>query len=115
MGSGRQWVSWISLADEVGAILHALDEPALRGPVNATAPTPVTNRDFTRALGRALRRPAVMMVPGIALRIALGADLASEMVLAGQRVVPTRLTATGYPFAHPDVDAALAAVLAPGA
>jgi hypothetical protein len=115
LGSGRQWLSWISLRDEVGAILGALDEPALRGPVNATAPTPVTNRDFTRALGRALHRPAVLAVPAVALRVALGPDLASELVLAGQRVVPTSLMATGFRFAHPDVDAALAAVLAPGA
>ena len=115
LGSGRQWLSWISLADEVRAILHALDEPAMRGPVNATAPTPVTNRDFTIALGRALRRPAILMVPALALRIALGPGLASEMVLAGQRVVPARLTATGFRFDHPDVDAALAAALAPGA
>jgi uncharacterized protein (TIGR01777 family) len=114
LGTGRQWLSWISLADEVGAILHGLDDTALRGPVNATAPTPVTNRDFTRALGRALHRPTVMTVPGMALRIALGPDLASEMVLAGQRVVPTRLTSTGYRFHHADVDSALAAALAPG-
>jgi hypothetical protein len=114
LGTGRQWLSWISLADEVGAILHALDDTALQGPVNATAPAPVTNRDFTRALGRALHRPTVMTVPAVALRIALGPDLASEMVLAGPRVIPTRLTSTGYRFHHPDVDAALAAALAPG-
>jgi uncharacterized protein (TIGR01777 family) len=112
LGSGRQWLSWISLPDEVGAVLHALDTPGIRGAVNATAPVPVTNRDFTRALGRALHRPSVLAVPGFALRIALGPDLASEMVLAGQRVLPTRLQATGYVFAHVGIDAALAAVLA---
>jgi hypothetical protein len=115
LGTGRQWLSWISLPDEVGAVLHALDEPALQGPVNATAPAPVTNRTFTRALGAALHRPAVLAVPGLALRIALGSDLATEMVLAGQRVVPARLTTTGYAFAHTDIDAALAALLAEGA
>jgi hypothetical protein len=115
LGSGRQWLSWISLPDEVGAVLHALGEPALRGPVNATAPAPVTNREFTRALGRALHRPAVMAVPGFALQVALGPDLASEMVLAGQRVLPNRLSATGYHFAHGDIDGALAALLVPGA
>ena len=115
LGSGRQWLSWISLPDEVGVVLHALDEPAVQGPVNATAPAPVTNRTFTRALGLALHRPAVMAVPGLALRIALGSDLATEMVLAGQRVVPSRLTTTGYAFAHPDIDGALAALLAGGA
>ncbi len=115
LGSGRQWLSWISLPDEVGAVLRALDDPALDGPVNATAPAPVTNRAFTAALGRVLHRPTVMAVPAFALRAALGADLASEMVLAGQRVVPAKLTATGFAFRHADVDTALAAVLDPGA
>jgi uncharacterized protein (TIGR01777 family) len=114
LGSGRQWLSWISLPDEVGVILHALGEPALVGPVNATAPAPVSNRTFTRALGQALHRPTVLAVPGFALRIALGPDLAKEVVLASQRVVPTRLTATGYCFAHADIDTALVAVLTPG-
>ncbi len=112
LGSGRQWLSWISLPDEVGAVLHALDEPSLEGPVNATAPTPVTNRDFTRALSRALHRPAVLAVPGLALRVALGSDLASEMVLAGQRVLPAKLTASGYVFDHENIDTALASLLA---
>jgi len=111
LGNGRQWLSWISLPDEVGAVLHTLDKADLHGPVNATAPSPTTNRDFTRALGRVLHRPSVLAVPGFALRVALGADLASEMVLAGQRVFPTRLTATGYVFDHPDLDTALTAVL----
>ncbi len=113
LGTGRQWLSWISLDDEVGAILHALAEPTLVGPLNATAPAPVTNRAFTRALGRALHRPAVLAVPGFALRVALGSDLASEMVLAGQRVLPARLTATGYTFHHTEIDTALSAVLSP--
>ena len=115
LGTGRQWLSWISLPDEVGAVLHTLAEPSLRGPVNATAPGPVTNRDFTAALGRALHRPTVMAVPGVALRIALGPALAAEMVLAGQRVLPARLTASGFRFAHARLDEALAALLAPGA
>lgn len=115
LGTGRQWLSWISLPDEVGAVLHALDVEALRGPVNATAPAPATNRDFTRALGRVLHRPTVLAVPGVALRMALGADLASEMVLASQRVLPTRLTETGFGFDHPDLDTALTAVLGGGA
>jgi uncharacterized protein (TIGR01777 family) len=114
LGSGEQWLSWISLPDEVGVILYALDGPALSGPVNATAPAPVTNTAFTRALGRALHRPTVLAVPGFALRIALGPDLATEMVLAGQRVAPTRLTATGYSFLHADVDTALVAVVTAG-
>ncbi len=115
LGTGRQWLSWISLPDEVGAVLRVLDDPAMAGAVNATAPAPVTNRDFTRALGRVLRRPTVMAVPGLALRVGLGHDLASEMVLAGQRVLPTKLTAAGYVFDHPDIDTALGALVAPGA
>jgi uncharacterized protein len=115
LGSGRQWLSWISLSDEVRAILHALDEPAVEGPVNATAPEPVTNRAFTHALGRALHRPAVFAVPGFALRVALGADLASEMVLAGQRVLPTKLTATGFTFDHARIEPALAELVSPPA
>lgn len=111
LGNGRQWLSWITLADEVRAILHALDEPAVEGAVNATAPEPVTNRVFTRALGRALHRPSVLAVPGFALRVALGSDLASEMVLAGQRVLPAKLTSTGFTFEEPRIDRALAAVL----
>ncbi len=111
LGNGRQWLSWISLADEVRAILRALDDPALEGPVNATAPEPVTNRAFTGALGRALHRPSVFAVPGFALRVALGPDLASEMVLAGQRVLPTKLTASGFTFDHDRIEAALADVV----
>jgi uncharacterized protein len=113
LGTGRQWLSWISLADEVAVIRRALDDPSLQGPVNATAPAPVTNREFTRALGRALHRPAVVAVPGFALRVALGADFASEMVLAGQRVLPARLIANGFTFAHADVESALAAIVGP--
>jgi len=112
LGSGRQWLSWISLDDEVGVVLHALDH-GLRGPVNATAPAPVTNRDFTRALGRALGRPAVVAVPAVALRAALGAELAAEMVLAGQRVLPAAVVASGYRFRHASVEGALAAALRP--
>jgi len=111
LGSGRQWLSWITLGDEVRAILHALDQPAVRGAVNATAPEPVTNRGFTRALGRTLHRPSFLAVPGFALRVALGPDLASEMVLAGQRVLPTQLTSTGFTFEQPRIESALAAVL----
>ncbi len=113
LGTGRQWLSWISLADEVTVVLRALDDPSLEGPVNATAPVPVTNREFTRALGRALHRPSVLTVPAFALRVALGADFASEMVLAGQRVLPATLIANGFTFAHADVESALAAIVGP--
>lgn len=112
LGSGRQWVSWITIDDEVGAIRRAIDDDTLQGPVNATAPAPVTNAAFTAALGRALHRPAVLAVPGPVLGLALGRQLADEALLGGQRVLPARLTAAGYRFAHPTIDAGLAAVLA---
>jgi uncharacterized protein (TIGR01777 family) len=112
LGSGRQWWSWITLADEVGVIRHALTTGALRGPVNATAPEPVTNAEFTRALGRVLGRPAVVAVPALALTAVLGREMAEETVLASQRALPARALATGYRFAHGDVEGGLRAVVA---
>ncbi len=112
LGSGRQWVSWISIDDEVGAIVHALHTDSLSGPVNLTAPNPVTNAEYTRALGRALHRPAVLVVPGVALSAVLGREMAHEMLLGGQRVLPRRLEASGYRFSHPSIDGALADLLA---
>ncbi len=112
LGDGRQWLSWISLADEVGAILHAIDEPALSGPVDATAPNPVTNGAFTSALAAAVHRPALLAVPRAALRLALGPELADEALLASQRVLPARLVATGYRFVAPDITTALTTLLA---
>jgi uncharacterized protein len=113
LGDGEQWTSWISAADEVGAILHALASHDLRGPVNLTAPGPVTNRAFTRALAGAVHRPAGLAVPGFALKAVLGPQMATEMLLAGQRVLPRALEASGYVFAHPDIEAGLASALAP--
>jgi uncharacterized protein (TIGR01777 family) len=107
LGSGKQWMSWIHRDDVVGLVLAALGADAYAGPVNATAPTPVRNRDFTAALARAVHRPAMLPVPGIALRLALG-EMAS-MLLTGQRVVPAAATAAGFVFRHPELDAALAA------
>ncbi|HXR39362.1 MAG TPA: TIGR01777 family oxidoreductase [Terracidiphilus sp.] len=112
LGSGRQWMSWISLADAVSAVLFALDTPTLTGPVNLTAPQPVTNAEFTRALARAVHRPALMPAPAFALRLALG-QMADEALLASARVVPARLTSADFRFTHPTLDAALAAALAP--
>ena len=111
LGSGNQYVSWISLADEVGAILHGLDHEEVAGPVNAVAPHPVTSRAYARALGRALRRPAALRVPGLALRIALGREMADELLLGGQRVIPEALLASGYQFVHPDLDACFSSLL----
>jgi uncharacterized protein (TIGR01777 family) len=112
LGRGDQWLSWISLSDELRAILHVLTQESHSGPVNAVAPSPVTNASFTRALGSALHRPAVLVVPGAALRMALGREMADEMVLASQRVLPERLQASGFSFDHPSVDQAIAAALA---
>ena len=110
LGSGRQWVSWISLRDEVGAIVHLLSAD-VRGPVNLTAPEPVTNRDFTKALGRAVRRPTLpVRAHRPVLRTALG-EFAGE-VLGGQRVLPKVLEASGYAFADRTVEPALRHLLA---
>lgn len=114
LGSGRQQMSWITLEDQVSVIERAIQDDGLRGPVNTTAPAPVTNAEFTRALGRALHRPAVLAVPAPVLGLVLGREMAGELLLAGQRVLPSRLVAAGFPFAHPDIDTALAAVLPPG-
>lgn len=110
LGSGRQWMSWITLADEVAALRFLLTAEELRGPVNLTAPAPCTNRQWVHAIGRALHRPAVLPVPGFALRLAIG-EFADAGVLVSQRVVPHRLEAAGFDFAHRDVDTAMAAVL----
>ncbi|MGD0321458.1 MAG: TIGR01777 family oxidoreductase [Acidimicrobiales bacterium] len=112
LGRGDQWLSWISLRDEVRAILHILGEGSIVGAANCSSPVPVTNAQFTRALGRAMHRPAVLVVPRPALRLALGRELADELVLASQRVVPTRLETSRFSFEDPSIDEALAAVLA---
>ena len=110
LGSGTQWTSWISLRDEVGAIGHCLTAD-VSGPVNLVGPAPVTNRDFTKALGRAVHRPTLpIAVPAFVLKAALG-QFAEEGVLIGQRLVPSVLQRTGYTFLDPDVDAALRSAL----
>jgi uncharacterized protein (TIGR01777 family) len=107
LGSGRQWWSWISLADEVGAIRHVLADDVIVGPVNLTGPNPVTNRDFTRILGRVLHRPVVLPpVPRVALRLAIG-EFADVGIVAGQRVLPRVLLETGYRFRHETAEQAL--------
>lgn len=107
LGDGEQWLSWIHIDDEVGAIRHALDNPDVVGPLNATAPNPVTNAEFTKALGRAVHRPTVLSAPAFALKTVFGQAMAAEMLLAGQRVLPAKLEATGYSFRHPQVADAL--------
>lgn len=109
VGSGRQYLSWISLADEVKAIRFLLEARALSGPVNLTAPEPATNAEFTRALGSVLHRPAVFALPAGALRLALG-EVSGEL-LGSTRVLPARLTAAGFSFSHPQIAGALEAAV----
>jgi uncharacterized protein (TIGR01777 family) len=110
VGNGRQVWSWISLDDEVAAIVHLLDS-GLAGPVNLAAPQPVTNAEFTKALGRVLRRPTFMWIPKWVVRLFLGRELAEILVLESQRVVPERLLADGFEFRHVTVEEGLRAAL----
>ena len=110
LGDGRQAWSWITLDDEVRAILHIIAREELAGPVNLAAPGAVTNAEFTRAIANAVRRPAPFRVPAFMLRM-IGEDFANEMVLGGARVVPKRLLNTGFVFEHPDLAAALPALV----
>jgi len=105
LGGGRQWLPWIHLADEVGAIRFLLERDDARGPFNLSAPQPLTNRDFSRALGKALHRPSLAPAPGFALRLVLG-EMA-DMLLNGQRAVPQRLLEMGYSFRFPEAVQAL--------
>lgn len=109
VGSGRQFVSWVAIDDVVGAIEHALRDQQVSGPVNVTAPEPVTNAEYARTLGRVLGRPAVLPAPAPAVKLALG-EFASE-VLTGQAVMPKRLRETGYEFRYPELEGALRHVL----
>jgi uncharacterized protein len=113
LGSGRQWLSWISLDDIAGAYLHALTREDLDGPVNAVAPNPVTNAEFTATLARILHRPAVLHVPAFGPRLVLG-EAADELLFVSQRARPARLQATGYRFQFPELDPALRHTLGRG-
>ena len=106
LGRGRQYMSWISMDDLVAVFDHVLRTESLRGVVNAVSPCPVTNREFTETLARILRRPAFLSVPSPALRLLLG-EMADQLLLASQRVEPSRLKASGYRFRHPDLESAL--------
>jgi len=106
LGSGKQYVSWIALDDLPGIVLHALAREELRGPVNAVAPRPVTNRELTEALGKVLSRPTLLPVPAFAVRLALG-EMADALLLSGARAVPRRLEETGYRFRFPELFGAL--------
>ena len=109
VGSGRQYMSWVHVDDWVEMVRWALITSAVQGPINVTAPAPVTNADFARALGRALRRPAIMPAPSFALRVLLG-EMADALILGGQRVLPARAQSLGFSFRYPELGAALTAV-----
>jgi uncharacterized protein len=113
LGSGRQWLSWISMDDITGAYLHALTREDLEGPVNAVAPNPVTNAEFTATLARILHRPAVLHVPAFGPRLVLG-EVADELLFVSQRACPARLQATGYRFQLPELEPALRHTLGRG-
>jgi hypothetical protein len=114
IGGGRQYVSWVALDDLPLILLHALQCGDLSGPVNAVAPHPVTNRELTEALGKALSRPAPLPVPAFALRLAVGGEMADALLLASARVVPRRLEETGYRFRFPELGKALRHLLGKG-
>jgi len=110
VGNGNQWMSWIALDDVIGALTFLIDEPGSDGPVNFTAPNPVTNADFTEALGNVLSRPTLFSVPAFAARLAFG-EMADELLLSSARVEPERLKESGYQFKHPELSSALKAIL----
>jgi len=110
LAGGEQYLSWIHIDDEVGILLWALDDDQVSGVVNASSPNPATNKDFSKALGRALNRPAVMPVPGLVLDLKFGREF-GRVLRGGQRVIPKRTLELGYEFEHPDLDEALRDVL----
>ena len=114
IGRGRRYWSWITIDDLIAVFRFALESSALSGPVNTASPNPVTNGEFTRSLGRVLRRPAIIPVPPFVLRLLFGRDAANAAMLTSARLVPTRLLAAGFRFRFPDLDGALRHVLADG-
>ena len=109
-GSGTQYQSWISIDDEVGAIIHLLDGK-VTGPVNLTAPNPVTSKEFAKTLGSVLGRPAIFPIPAFGPRLLLGREMADALLFESQKIMPTVLEASGFDFAHPDLETGLRAVL----
>jgi len=106
IGSGRQYISWIHRLDVIEMIRWIVETPTVSGPVNATAPHPVTNREFAKAIGHAIRRPSLIPAPGFALKLMLG-EMAEPLLLTGQRVVPAKAQANGYHFRYPEIDIAM--------
>ncbi|MST35340.1 TIGR01777 family protein [Acidimicrobiaceae bacterium USS-CC1] len=113
LGRGRQWVSWVSLDDEIRAIRHVLEDESVDGPVNLVGPAPVTNAEYTATLARVLGRPAVLVAPRPAVELALGREMAAELLFVSQRVEPAVLTRTGFSWRHPTLEEALRAELHP--
>jgi uncharacterized protein len=111
VGSGRQWMSWITLDDTIGAIVHALDHDTLRGPANLTAPNPVTNAELTKTLGNVVHRPTLLPTPLLPLKLLYGSELVASLLVGGQRVLPRRLVDDGYVHAQTDLGSALRAML----
>jgi uncharacterized protein (TIGR01777 family) len=112
LGNGKQYMPWISIEDQVRALLFAITHDELSGPVNFTGPAPVTNAEFTAALGRAVNRPTPLIVPGFALRTVLG-EFADEGLLGGQRAIPAALERAGFVFHHNTIGEALAFATGP--
>lgn len=113
LGSGDHWMSWVALQDVAEVLAYVASDASVQGPVNVSAPGPVTNRDFTRTLGRVLGRPAVIPVPAAALHLVFG-EMADRTLLSSARVLPARLVEAGYRFAHPELEGALRSMLRPG-
>ena len=110
IGSGKQYMSWVAIDDVTGAIYHALITDSLKGPVNVTSPNPVTNKEFTKTLGRVLKRPTIMPMPAFGARLAFG-EMANDLLLASTRVEPKKLLDSGYHFQHPELEDALKHIL----
>ena len=110
MGNGQQWMSWIHIDDLIGIILHVINNKDIEGPVNGTAPSPVTNKIFSSTLARVLKRPAFLTMPAFVLKLMLG-EMAQELLLSGQRVVPDKILTAGYSFKHAELEDALREVI----
>jgi uncharacterized protein (TIGR01777 family) len=106
IGSGNQWMSWIHMADIVGLIRYAIEQESIRGAINGTAPVPVTNKEFSKTLGKVLKRPAIFPMPAFVVKILFG-QMGEELLLAGKRVVPDKMVQAGYSFKYADLDSAL--------
>ena len=111
LGSGRQWMSWISLHDVVRGIIYALESETISGPINLVSPNPVKNKKFTKALGKALHRPTVLPAPEFAMKMAFG-EMGTETILSDQRIVPNQLLKHGFEFEHPKIDDAFQSIFA---